>query len=279
MAIWELIVDALSSAHRGGQEWLSAREIIQAVEGIAPETNDRTIRLQVKFRCINDPSKRNGPGLQYLKNPLFITDNPAMYGKRYRLLSEAERNTFLANPREDLDQYSYTQVLEWLQNSATPIVIGDGEDTSDEESSDDLAGPALLELHLQDYLFRNWKQHFPDLDLYKGTRGREFVTTDPGVGIIDFLCTDRDGNFVVIETKRDRPDRKAIGQVLGYMGWVSTRLAEGRRVSGILIANSGSDSLRMAIAAVPNLELRVYELSFAVHREQPQNRKRTSEAT
>ncbi len=123
-------------------------------------------------------------------------------------------------------------------------------------------------MHLQDYLFRNWRQHFPHLDLYEGTRGREFVTADPGVGTIDFLCTDREGDFIVIETKRNLPDRRAIGQILGYMGWVQTRLAEGRRVSGILIAGSGSDALRMAIAAVPNLDLWVYELSFLLHREQ-----------
>ena len=30
MAIWELIVDALSSAHSEGQEWLGAGEIIDA---------------------------------------------------------------------------------------------------------------------------------------------------------------------------------------------------------------------------------------------------------
>ena len=87
------------------------------------------------------------------------------------------------------------------------------------------------------------------------------------MGTIDFLCTDRDGNFVVIETKRAQPDRRAIGQILGYMGWVQARLAKGRRVSGMLLAGSGSDSLRMAIAVVPNLELWVYELSFSLRRE------------
>ena len=128
---------------------------------------------------------------------------------------------------------------------------GQAPEAFDEAHGDELGGVALLEMHLQDYLFRNWRQHFPHLDLYDGTRGREFVTTDPGVGTIDFLCTDREGDFIVIETKRNLPDRRAIGQILGYMGWVQTRLAEERRVSGILIAGSGSDALRMAIAAVP----------------------------
>lgn len=119
MAIWELIVDALSSAHREGQKWLGARGIIQAVESIAPGTHVGSVRVEVNFHCINDPSNKHSPGLRYLKNPRLITDDPMMRGKRYRLLSEAERSTFLANPREDLDQYSYTQVLEWLQNPST----------------------------------------------------------------------------------------------------------------------------------------------------------------
>ena len=51
------------------------------------------------------------------------------------------------------------------------------------------------------------------------------------------------------------------------MGWVQTRLAEGRDVSGMLIAGSGSDAVSVAIAAVPNLALWVYELSFLLRRE------------
>ena len=267
MAIWELIVDALNGARDEGRIWLGSGEVAHAVEAIAHGTNPASIRANVRFHCINDPSKKHSPGLRYLQNPLLITDDPTMHGKRYRLLTEAERRTFLDQPRDDLEQYSYTQVLEWLRDPSAGLASVRGSGNADPESDDELGAVALLELHLQDYLFRNWKQHFPHLDLFEGARGREFITSDPGVGTIDFLCTDRDGNFVVIETKRDQPDRRAIGQILGYMGWVQTRLAKGRRVSGMLVAGSGSDSLRMAIAVVPNLELWVYELSFSLHPE------------
>ncbi|MCY4641033.1 MAG: endonuclease NucS [Chloroflexi bacterium] len=267
MAIWELIVDALKGAHEEGRPWLGSGEIAHAVEAIAPGTNLGSVRHNARFHCINDPSKKHSPGLRYLKDPRLITDDPTMRGKRYRLLTEAERRTFLDQPRDDLDQYSYTQVMEWLRDPSAGLAPAGGDEDADPEPGDELGGVALLELHLEDYLFRNWKQHFPHLDLFEGPRGREFITSDPGVGTIDFLCMDRDGNFVVIETKRDQPDRRAIGQILGYMGWVQARLAKGRRVSGMLVAGSGSDSLRMAIAVVPNLELWVYELSFSLHRE------------
>ena len=267
MATWELIVDALTGARDEGREWLGSGEIARAVEAAAPGTTLATVRSIVRFHCINDPSKKHSSGLLYLTNPLLITDDPAMRGKRYRLLTEAERRAFLEQPRDDLEQYSYTLVEEWLRDPSAGLESAGGGGDADPEPGDELGGVALLELHLQDYLFRNWRQHFPHLDLYEGDRGREFITSDPGVGTIDFLCTDRDGNFVVIETKRDQPDRRAIGQILGYMGWVQTTLAKGRRVSGMLVAGSGSDSLRMAVAVVPNLEVWTYELTFSLHRE------------
>lgn len=270
MAIWNLIVDALQAAHSEGREWLTGGEIARSVESIAPSTNLGSVRAEINFYCINDPSKKHSPGLTWLRNPLLITDDPTMRGKRYRLLMEDERQVFLAHPRQDLEQYSYTQVIEWLRDPALSLVPESESPESEAEStSDELAGPALLELHLQDYLFRNWKRHFPDLDLYEGARGREFVTTEPAVGIIDFLCTDPSGNFVVIETKRNLPDRYAIGQMLGYMGWVATKLANGHSVRGMLIAGSSSDSLQMAMAAAPNIELWVYELSFSLRKELP----------
>src|SRR5690606_14092979 len=116
----------------------------------------------------------------------------------------------------------------WLQRPETVLTSSDDEGGEDVDFvvDDGLAGgTALLELHLQDYLFRNWSRHFPDFTLFEGDRGREFITSDPSVGIIDFLCTDRTGDYVVIETKRNLADRQAVGQILGYMGWVKARLA------------------------------------------------------
>lgn len=199
MAVWELMAEAMRGEQARGHEWLRRGEIVEAVEGIAPETNRGTIGLQISFHCINDPSKRNSPGLQYRTNPILITDDPTMRGKRYRLITEAERAAFLAHPRDDLEQYSYTQVLEWLRDPATQLAAEADEDQvvelDEALAHDQAAGTALLELHLQDYLFRNWRRHFPDFELYEGARGKEFVTRDPSVGIIDFLCTDQNGNF------------------------------------------------------------------------------------
>jgi Endonuclease NucS len=259
-------------AHERGQEWLAINEVVRAVQTANPATNRGSISADLKFHCINDPSKKHSPGLQYLKNPLVVTDDPTMHGKRYRLLTEDERETFFRNPRRDLELVSYAQLLEWLRDPVEALVpqSEELEQETTEAVEEVLGGPALIELHLQDYLFRNWRSVFPDLELYNGGHGREFVTSNPEVGVIDFLCRDRQGNFVVIETKRAAPDRQAVGQILGYMGWVQQKLCQGSEtVRGVLVSNDATERLRMAVAAVPNLELYLYEISFQLSPDRP----------
>jgi hypothetical protein len=69
----------------------------------------------------------------------------------------------------------------------------------------------------------------------------------------------------VIETKGDAADRKAVGQILGYMGWISAKLwTAGQSVREILIATKSSAELRLAFAPVPSRASYWYEISFAV---------------
>lgn len=272
MAVWELIVEAVNSSHRRGHQWLTLGEVADAVLARHPGTNRGTITAETKFHCINDPSKKHSPGLVWLRDPLLVTDDPTMRGKRYRLLTDAERAAFLKNPRRDLELISYSRLMEWLNGTTEADIdeaIGEEDppalDEPDVVADPSFAGTALLEAHLQDYMFRNWDTVFPGFKLYQGSAGREFVTHEPPVGVIDFLCQDDDGNFVVIETKRDTPDRQAIGQILGYMGWVRMQLCgPGQTVRGILLCGEVTDRLRMAAVTVPDLELVTYEISFTL---------------
>lgn len=263
MAVWEVTRDAVAAAHARGIEWLTAGEVTREVLVMAPGTNKGSVNADLRFHCINDPSKKHSPGHRYRINPLFITDDPVMHGKRYRLLTSEERRSFLANVRDDLESVSYAQTMEWLANPSMQLAPQETDIDEAEIISEEIGGTALLELHLQDYLFRNWKSVFPNLALFNGAEGKEFRTTDPSVGILDFLCRDSSGNFVVIETKRDLAPRKAVGQILSYMGWVAEKLcAEGQLVSGILICGEQDDQLRLAAKPVPSLSLQTYEISF-----------------
>ena len=120
MAVWELVRDAMQSAHERGREWLTAGEITREVLTLDQAVNRGTIQAYVRYLCINDPSKKHAQAPLYRTNPLFVTDDPAMRGKRYRLLTQDERRAFLSNPRDDLDLVSYTQIMEWF---ASPTAV------------------------------------------------------------------------------------------------------------------------------------------------------------
>jgi len=72
-------------------------------------------------------------------------------------------------------------------------------------------------------------------------------------------------HFVVFELKRGEAPDKAIGQIASYMGWVSLNLAYGKAVSGVIVARSIKESLREAIAVVPNVSLFEYRLRLELN--------------
>ena len=54
----------------------------------------------------------------------------------------------------------------------------------------------------------------------------------------------------------------ANGQIASYMRWVSLNLARAKAVSDVIDARSINESLREAIAVVPNVSLFEYRLRF-----------------
>jgi hypothetical protein len=115
MAVWELVRDAVQIAHGRGRQWLTAGEITREALAMDPTLNRATIQAYVRYLCINDPSKKHSPGHPYRRNPLFITDDPSVHGKRYRLLTEEERKAFLSSPRDDLEGVTYQKLAQWLK--------------------------------------------------------------------------------------------------------------------------------------------------------------------
>lgn len=71
-------------------------------------------------------------------------------------------------------------------------------------------------------------------------------------------------DFVVVELKRGKAQSEALGQILGYMGWVKQNLAEARNVRGIILAEDADERLLYALKNVPNVEFRKYKLSVKI---------------
>ncbi len=121
-----------------------------------------------------------------------------------------------------------------------------------------------LEAHLEEFMYQNWKQiNFGEpLILYADEEqtGRQYPAETWN---IDFLCQDKNGNFVVIELKRGKTSDAVIGQVMRYIGWVKENLASaGQEVRGIVIAHEIDNALKYAAKSLPNVRVMTYEVDF-----------------
>ncbi len=71
-----------------------------------------------------------------------------------------------------------------------------------------------------------------------------------GVGRSDLICTNENGDLVVIELKRGMTSDETIGQVLRYIGWIRENIAkEGQKVRGCIVAGDYDEQLRLAAFA------------------------------
>ena len=72
------------------------------------------------------------------------------------------------------------------------------------------------------------------------------------LGPIDILARDNNGNFVVIELKRDLVTEKVVGQMAKYMQWVEDNLAkkDGKSVRGLILAYRSNKAVNDAIRAL-----------------------------
>ncbi len=125
-----------------------------------------------------------------------------------------------------------------------------------------------LESHLEEFLLGNWQSidWGRPLQLWQGPNGQSGHQLSTPIGRLDFLCTDRaKGALVVVELKRGRSSDRVVGQIMRYMGYVGTELADpGQTVEGLIIAHEADDSLRYAVTAMPAIRLMTYQVAFSL---------------
>jgi hypothetical protein len=124
-----------------------------------------------------------------------------------------------------------------------------------------------LERHLHDFLRDNWEKTElgQKWDLYSedgdDDLGYEYPTP---IGRIDLLARNKkEKAWLVVELKRNQTSDETVGQALRYMSYVREHLAKkDDRVEGLIVAHSGDEKLRYALAMVPSLSLMLYEVDF-----------------
>lgn len=185
------------------------------------------------------------------------------FGSRYERV-----NTTLRNLRDEVGVDLWT--LDTLLNQIVEMADEDLPGPEDESAGD--AGEFVAERHLQEFLVRNWDntQLSDDWAIYSDAddpeAGVEFPT---GVGPADLLLRHRtEDRLCVVELKKSRSSDRAVGQLLRYVGWVREHRDQldgvdpGTTVEGLLIVSEETDRLRYALSAVPDVDLRLYQVNF-----------------
>jgi|GEM_PF-3401396 len=106
----EMICEVFRGLAGQGMTWVSIPQLIAEAHRRQLNLSRELIGDYVRRYSVNDPSNRNLSPKHYLGTPRFVAaDHQPKRGREYRLLSEAERQSFLRDPREDWHERPYAE--------------------------------------------------------------------------------------------------------------------------------------------------------------------------
>ena len=154
----------------------------------------------------------------------------------------------------------YSDEIENLIKGNQPTKIFSNDETIEDPST------FAMEKHLEDFLISNWsitslgKTH--DIFEEDGEKIGQQYQTD--TGYIDILAISKDKKeLLVVELKKGRASDAVVGQILRYMGYISTDLAEPDQiVRGCIIALEDDLRIKNALKMTPSIDFYRYEVSF-----------------
>jgi RecB family endonuclease NucS len=137
-------------------------------------------------------------------------------------------------------------------SSEAPDELAGDQITAEVEAS--IEASVSLERDLHSYLASRVSEIESGLTLVEN--GVEYQTE---AGRIDLLARDVNNHLVVVELKAGKAKDNALGQLLGYIGCLSTSEAN---VRGILVASNFDSRVVFAARGLPHVKLVRYQLSF-----------------
>ena len=212
-----------------------------------PGTNKSTIGCQTIVATVNHPSR-----IHYQCN-----QKPRIADGHY---------DFLFRPATgEIELYDPVRHGIWEiaeQENGTLVVRESGKEETPLPTEE--RGTFAAETHLRDYLAKNLHVIEAGLQLFVDENGAVGVEYRTEVGIIDILAVDKNDRLLVIELKVGRGPDAVCGQIMRYVGCVKRHLANNNPVRGLNVAGHISDRIRYAIADLPNITAREYDLNITL---------------
>lgn len=248
--VWQMINEAINNLNGKA----SYSEIKKYINDKWQNVNESTINAQIIVLSVNQPSR-----IHYPENK-----KPRITNSQYDILYSTGRGQVVKyNPEEHglweifKNEFGAFEIRQIISNLPELEIVND----EDEEESSSFLFP--IEANLRDFLILNLQTiKNSKLKLFVDENGRDGKEYPTGVGPIDILTTDEEGNFIIIELKLSRGPDKALGQLLRYMGWVKKNLAKEKKVKGIIVANKMDEKIKYAVMVTTDVTLYEYEMTF-----------------
>lgn len=220
-----------------------SKTVFKTQVGEYPITRDKVLEAMARFDQDYRPSVSKDSGQGW-----FVEQDGRRYPPKWvmSLATGVPRGKFFGGPQTN-------KPLTLLGFQVKPV----DEDFEDQQKQVPLNDEMVFEVeaHLQAALRSNIVQLEPGLKITDG--GKERIVPS---GRIDITAEDKTGAQVVIELKAGEADRKAVAQVLGYMGDLTDD--QNPPVRGILVAGEFSQRATAAVKVVTNLTLIKYVFKF-----------------
>ena len=231
--------------------YFSKQQAVDWFKAHYPNIKSNTVEMHVEGMSVNNRNRRHHPNIKKGSgHDLFFKEGPG----RFRLW-ESDRDP-APSYKADIEAGEEIESAEVYQDD----LVG----TSEAPNGDTFA----YEKDLQNYLVRNLHHLESGLRLYE-EEGLSGVEYNAGGRYIDILAVDSNGAFVVIELKVSKGYDRVIGQLLRYMGWVETNLAEQNSVRGMIVASEITQDLILATSHIADrVKLFEYNLTFNINQKE-----------
>ena len=186
----------------------------------------------------------------------------------------AEAKKFTEKPPVSISKQLLEKVKGFKQRKITEYISDDSINANEDserplEKYQPRANPVqfssekLLEDELTARLEKGDEVFGMPLHIYKqkGEYGRQYIIK--GVGRLDLLAEDNEGNLYVIELKKDSGYCDAYSQIRSYLDWFEKhKKKKGRKIYGIICLNSPDEELIKAVKADSQVRLFEYEVTY-----------------
>jgi endonuclease len=231
--------------------YFSKQQAVDWFKAHYPNIKSNTVEMHVEGMSVNNRNRRHHPNIKRGSgHDLFYKEGPG----RFRLW-EPDRDT-APRYKADIEAGDGIEPIELNQEELL--------EANEAPNGDTFA----YEKDLQNYLVRNLHHLESGLRLYE-EEGLSGVEYNAGGRYIDILAVDSNGSFVVIELKVSKGYDRVIGQLLRYMGWVESNLAEQKAVRGMIVASEITQDLILATSHIADrVKLFEYNLTFNINQKE-----------